>query len=372
MATRYQPLLLHQATGAVLEIPTDYSGLRYVKTVCGVGWFELALPGTFAIGQERRYKDWRLVVWRQPEGGREYIDFAGFVRDVDRIYRDGDYVLRLAGPCYNDVLSRRIVAYFASTAQSRKAAAAADDQMKAFVRENLGASATDTARDISAYLSVQANLGAGTSLSKGAAWQGLFETLRGLYESSQRTPATAAFFGVVPLGDGYDMEFRTRVGQWGQDHRYPDGADGAVVFDIERGNMTSAHERYRSSDEVTDIYGVGEGQNELRLQVHVADTDRRADSVLNRREGTYENPGVALTTELTDEAQKRLESGEPEETFTATIRNIPGCEYGKHWDVGDRVTVLWLDEQIDMHVAVVDVRVTETGEDINAGLRAWP
>ena len=369
---RYQPLLLHQATGAALEIPTDYLSLRYAKVVCGRGWFELLLPGAFVIGQERRYKDWRLVVWRSLGGGKEYIDFAGFVRDVERTYRGGEWRLRLSGPCYNDILHRRIIAYPAGSAQSRKAAAPADDQMKAFVRENLGALATDAARDISDYLQVQADLSAGTSLAKGAAWDPLADVLRALYESSQATPATAAFYGVVPLGDGYDMQFRTRIGQWGQDHRYPNGADGAVVFDVGRGNLDNVVDKYISSEEWSDVYGMGEGQLELRLQAHVYDTTRRSASVLNRREGAYENPGVAISASLTNEATKRLAEYQAAETFSATVQSITNCEYGVHWDLGDRVTVLWMDEQIDMHIAAVDVQVSEGGERTSARLAQWP
>jgi len=373
MNARYQPLLLHQATGAALDITTDWISLRYARSVCGVGWFELVLPGDFAIGQETRFLDWRLVVWRTPTGGREYIDFAGFVRQVERTYSGGQTVVRLSGPDYNDLLRRRIIAYFAGTAQARKSAAAADDHMKAFVRENLGASVVDTDRNVTAQgFTVEADLSAGTSLTKSGAWDQLEAVLRELYESSRRTPATAAFYGIVPLGSGYDMQFRTRIGQWGQDHRYPDGTDGAVVFAIERGNLDNVRAIYDAADEINYVYGVGEGQLENRLAVEVEDTTRQAASVLNRRERSYENPGVALSASLTNESQKALEEGAPVESFAADLLSIEGCEYGVHWDFGDRVTTIWMGDNTDAHIAMVEVTVDSGGEKVTARLATWP
>jgi hypothetical protein len=373
MVARYIPLLLHQATGAALTIPTDWISLRYARNVCGMGWFELALPGDFNIGQERRFTDWRLVIWRTPEGGREYLDFAGFVRRVERTYSGGVSRITLSGPDYNEILARRIIAYAAGTAYTRKAATPADDLMKEFVAENLGASCVDTTRDISAYgFSVQADLSAGTSLTKSAAWNRLDETLRALYESSRKTPTTSTFYGVVPLGDGYDMEFRTRVGQWGQDHRYPDGPDGAVIFSVERGNLDNVRQVYDASGEVNQVYGCGEGQLENRIQVTASDATRIGASVINRREAAYENPGIALTASLTDEAQEELEAGAPAESFTGDLLTVEGCEYGAHWGLGDQVTAIWLEDRFDCHIAGVEVTVDESGETVSARMATWP
>ena len=37
---RYQPILLHQATGEALVLPTDYLSVHYSQNVCGLGWFD--------------------------------------------------------------------------------------------------------------------------------------------------------------------------------------------------------------------------------------------------------------------------------------------------------------------------------------------
>lgn len=370
---RYQPILLHQATGVAYTLPSDWIKLHYVSNVCGKGWFDLTLPGNFSLGLERDFKDWRMIVWRQIGESKPYIDFAGFVRSRGRTYREGERRLALSGPDYMDMLDRRIVAYPASTTYSRKGADYADDMMKEFVKENLGASATDSDRDYSDYISVQGDLSAGTSVRKGCAWQDLFSTLRGVYEMSRETAATAAFFGVVPLGTGYQMQFRTKVGQWGQDHRHPSGTDGPLVLSVAAGTMDNVEQTKDSSDEASVVYGLGEGERSDRLQVEVEDATRTAASVINRRERGYENSGTAVSATLTKQATGRLQEMEPVETFAFEIRESTSLRVGVHLDLGDRVTVEDLFGQtVDCHLAGKEVNVDEGGESIKFRPAGWP
>ena len=367
---RYQPILLNQATGEALEIPTDWVSVHYVQNVCGLGWFDLMLPGDFRVGKERNFKDWRMVVWRNIIGSRRYIDFAGFVRNTRRTYVEGEYRLMLSGPDYNDILDRRIIAYPANSAEAKKSDYA-DDMMKELVYENLGAGAV-AARDYSAYMSIQADQGAGTSVRKGCAWAGLFPTLREIYENSQGASGTA-YFGVVPLGEGYGMEFRTKVNQWGQDHRHPGGVDGAVVFAISRGNMDQVEQTYESDAEATYVYGLGEGQRENRIQLYSTSVARVSQSVINRRERAYENSGLPDTADLQQETGAKLHELESVESFTFSPKSIEGCQLGVHWDLGDRVTVTDLDNQPrDVHIAGKEVRVDEAGELVKARVAVWP
>jgi len=294
------------------------------------------------------------------------------VRNTKRTYVEGEYRLMLSGPDYNEILDRRIVAYPANSAEAKKSDYA-DDMMKELVYENLGAGATDTDRDYSAYLSIQSDLSAGTSARKGCAWAGLFPTLREIYENSQTAADTATFFGVVPLGEGYAMEFRTKAAQWGQDHRHPNGVDGAVVFSINRGNMDDVVQSYESDTEATYIYGLGEGQRENRIQLYASDATRIANSVINRRERAYENSGLPDTADLQQEANAKLHEMEPTEAFSFSPKSIEGCQLGIHWDYGDRVTVVDLDNQPrDVHIAGKDVRVDEAGELVKARVAVWP
>jgi len=372
MAARYQAALLHQATGETLTLFNDYLSLAYVKNVNGLGWFELELPGDFALGLERVFLDWRVVIWREIVDGRRYIDFTGFARDPERTYRDGRRGTKLSGPDQNEILDRPIVAYAAGSSQAKKNGAA-DDVMKELVDENLGSSATDSDRDFSDYLSVQADASAGTSIRIGCSRQNLMETLVKCAKMSQETIATAAFFGVVPLGDGYDLEFRTKVGQWGQDHRHPDGVDGAVVFSVERGNMNNVSQKIMTSQERNVVYALGEGQRANRKVIEVEDATRTAASVLNRREAVYDYSNAVEDDDLTEGANGRIEEHQPTETFAFDVESVTGCEFGVHWGLGDQVTVFDLNGQArDVHIVQVAVRVDDSGERVSIKVEEQP
>ena len=370
----YQSILLNQATGQALKIPTDWSDLHYVKNDCKVGRFDLVLPGSFAVGLETKFKDWRLIVWRTVKARQESrIDFAGFVRQSQRIYDGGNRRVLLSGPCYNQMLDRRIIAYPAGNAMAYKTQVYADDMMKEFVDENLGGSATDSDRDYSNYMSIQANQGAGTQLRKACSWENLLGVLWALHVASRKTPNTAAFFGVVPLGTGYDMEFRTRIGQWGQDHQHPAGVDGAVVFSVDSGNVTYMHQDYDSDDELTVVYGVGPGHRDDRMQVEVSNATGITESVINRIEAAYENSNSETSNNLTDQSEERLREYLPKEDFAVTVASIPGCEIGVHWDLGDQVTVIDLNDQPrDMRVIQRSTRITGDAVTHGAKVDLWP
>jgi len=369
----YQAQLMHHATGETLDVLTDWISLSYVQNVNGLGWFDLELPGYFELGLEKKFKDWRLIVWREIIGSRRYIDFAGFVRDPGRSYNHGVKRTHLAGFDYNEILNRRIIAYFANSAYAAKSGLA-DDVMKELVYENLGAGVTDALRDYSAYLSIQGDLGLGTTIRKRCAHDNLLKTLQSISQNSRKTTATATCFGVVPLGTGYQMEFRTKVGQWGMDHRHPDGVDGAVVFSTEFGNIVAADQADKSAEEITAIYGLGEGQRENRLITTVLDATRIASSAINRREAAYDNGNMAIAADLADAARARLEEGQPQETFTFTTADVEGCVLGVNYDLGDRVTVVDLYGQArDLHIIQKAVTIAQGGKEIvTIKMGLWP
>jgi len=363
MVARYQAELLHPVTLQSYPL-TNWSRLSYVKNVNDVGWVDLELQGDFAIGLERLFTDWRIVIWREIVGGRRYVDFVGFVRDPERSYIDGRRETILSGPCATELLDRPIVAYDASTSQTDKNDYA-DDVMKELLDENLGSSATDSDRDISSYLTIQGDVSAATSIRIKCARKPLLETLRSVASKSQQTLSTAAFFGVVPLNNGRELEFRTKIGQWGQDHRHPDGVDGAVVFSVERGNMDRVSQKIVTSQERNVIYALGEGQRENRKVIEIEDTTRSKATVLNRREAVYDYANVATDDELTDGANGRIEEAQPYENFSFEAVSIRDCQYGVHWELGDRVTVIDLNGQArDVYISQVAVNVDQNGEHV--------
>ena len=363
MPAEYEVHLLEAARDNLLDVIDDFETLSYAQRVNEVGAFGLSVWAdsfniTFA------HLDGRIVVWRKPECGRRYIDFAGLIRGVTRQYRGGKQQVTLSGVGYNDLLRRRVVAYAATTSGARKADQA-DDMMKVVVRENLGASAV-AGRDLSGWgFTVQANVSAGTIVRGDFAYQVVLDTLQGISDASRQTPATQSFFGIVPINSGWEMQFRTNVPQWGQDHSHPSGEHGPVVFSQEYENMANPVLEWDRHDEVTVVYGGGQGEDLAKPVIEVADAAREGESPLNRCEAYHSiTSGAGTTLELIDGARAGLDEGRGKRRFTFDVVEIPSTLYGLHWGFGDLVTAVYAGEQWDLHVAAVEVTVEGKVETI--------
>jgi len=361
MPAEYEVHLLEAARDNRLDIIDDFEALSYAKRVNHVGAFSLAVPAsTFDI--TFAHLDGRIVVWRKPEGGHRYIDFAGLIRYVGRQYQDGKEQVVLSGLGYNDLLRRRVVAYAATTSGARKADQA-DDMMAEIVTENLGASAT-AGRDITGWgFSVQATPSAGTIVRGDFAYRNVLDVLQEVSDASRYVPATQAFFGVVPLNSGWEMQFRTNVPQWGQDHAAPGGAHGPVTFSLEYGNMANPKLEWDRREEATVVYGGGRGEDLARPVIDVADDVRRNESPLNRCE-VFHSVDAETTLELIDGAEAKLDEGRIKRRFTFDVVEVPSTVYGLHWGFGDVVTAVYADEQWNLHVAAVGIEVRNKRETI--------
>lgn len=360
----------------------SFGALEYTNVVGDIGPFNISLPyPQFDITKAR--KDARLVVWRKPPGGARYLDYAGLVRSdpIPEIYQRGsELYCILRGVSYNHVLKRRHIAYKVNAAGFQHAGAA-DDVMKTFVYENLGAGAI-AARDISAVgFTIQANVTAGTSISKQASFDNLLDVLKDISDDSHKTEATCAYFGVVPLNNGWQMEFRTNIGQWGNDHRHPSGpsgvtgAQGPVVLSLGRQNIDNASLINSSVDEITDVYGLGPGDGTTRNVQEASDAARIGASPLNRIESTVNANncvGATANADILAMAQAAVRAGRPRRSFSASIVDVPGTVYGKHYGCGDYVTTEFVKNIMDCRIEAVTVNVntSERDEKITAQIRS--
>ena len=162
---------------------------------------------------------------------RPFIDFVPKNVEIDWLYPNdwqiGDVLnvssgkpdeIVISGPDFNDLLRRRIVAYKTGTSQAKKSDNA-DDMMKEYVYENLGAGAA-LARRLNAGLGfeIAADEGAGPALEYSATFGNLFEVLKEISDRSAEL-GTRVYFSVVPVVRGASIipRFETRVSQWGRD-----------------------------------------------------------------------------------------------------------------------------------------------------------
>lgn len=358
--------LLHPAVGYPLAVIDQFVSLTYTKVVNNFGAFTLTLPKTFnsALVQE----DTRVIIYRKPRGGVRNIDFAGFVRKIEKPTQGLQQSIVLSGYDLNDLLRRRIVAYAAASSQAAKSDQA-DDMVKAIVRENLGASAI-AARDLSANgFTVQADTGSGTSVEKAFARRNVLTVLQEIADASHSTEATCIYFGIVPLNTGWECEFRTKVGQWGNDHRFPSGIAGAVVFGLEFANMADVNRSVDWSDEINYAYAGGQGEEALRTIKESSDAARIGASPFNRCETFIDARNATVDNQVQDAADGAVREGRPHNLFTGKILDTSQV-YGRDWGHGDYVTGVYQGETINCRIETVTVTIQNGAETLDASLRS--
>lgn len=344
--------------GTRLAALDDVLTLDYVRAINNLERFQLTLPGD--TNPNWIAKDRRISIWRQPVGGRLVQDFQGLLTQWTWAEdARGNLTLKISGPSLNGLLRRRIVAYAAGSAQAAQTNQA-DDMMKAIVKQNLGADATDTARSIDPiYLSVAADLTAGPSLTKGMAYRNVLEILAELSDAA-RQAGTEIYFDVEPIDD-VAFEFRTYANQPGNDRRA--SSSQPLIFSKERGNLSAPVLTYNYDDEINFAYAGGQGTESSRVIKTAEDSARSGLSVFARAEGFADARSDSADDGVQAAADAELIAGRPAVTFSANLIDTESCRYGVEWRWGDRVTAEAFGAQYDGLIRSVHVTVTANRQE---------
>jgi hypothetical protein len=366
MSATYELWLLNHATDSPIQLVSDYSAFAYAKVVNGIGSWSMSLPQSFDIRQVQR--DTRIAVHRRLQDGPRTLDFVGLVRYIEKSQRGNSIYYTIAGPDLNDFLRRRIIPYGTSSTTYAKKATYADNMMKAFVTQNLGASA-GTNRAITSYgFSVEADESLCTSVLSNAAWKNLYEVLVEIANSSQSTPATAAYFGIVPLGTGWTCQFRTNKQQWGVDRRYPTGGSGVVILSLDFANVGDITRNWNYREEVNYVWcGYGTGTGTAKKTKQASDAARIGQSPFNQCEG-FTTSNSSSSSTVTSVANAAVRAGRPRQLFSASIINTANAVYGREFGFGDYVTAVFQGEQVNCRVNAVEIRLNDKDEEVNIRL----
>jgi hypothetical protein len=350
--------------GGLLAMVTDFAdprqggdggaALSYGISTGQVGQLDLTLPVGF--DDTKLLLDGRIEVWRKV--GNLPAKRDGDAQFLIRRWDYGDEQTSITAYHVNDLLRRRIINYYAGTTYSSKTATAADNLMKAFASQQLGSGivgadriGSETMADISTYLAIQANLGAGASMNKAAAWRNLFDLLRDLCDASTEG-GTYLTFDVVATSPA-SLELQTFTGQRGVDRRASSGQP--LIFSVTRGNIENVNLRVDRTDEVTFVTGGAQGEGTFRTTATDSDNVRMAESPLNRREVFIENVNLDSATTLGYECSQRLREGRPKITLSADVVETATCTRGVHYDFGDYVTIEHRGQQYNTRIDAVGV-----------------
>lgn len=353
----------------LIEI-ANYKSYSYVLNCApgNVGVLELELPRSFNTALLMR--DGRIGPWRSINGRAPYNDNgAQFTIETIR-YRSTYTFLRAYH--MTGLMDRRIIAYAAGSSYAQKAAAAADDQLKTFWKENAGASISSADRDgveaqadISAYVSTQANLGLGASVAKAAARRRLLAVAQELCEASTTAGTYMTFEIIAPTES--TLELRTYTTQRGVDRRA--STANPVILREQAGVLENAELTIDYHEEATFIVAGGQGEGAARLIATALDTTRMGVSPFGRIERFADMSNIADATSLQDDADAGLRNGRPIITFTGDLIETPALTRGIHFDLGDMLTAE--DPQTHQQYDVRLDRITEqSGKSSQIALRS--
>ena len=344
----------------------DFIELNYARTVNDIG--VMVLDVDFNTDRSLFRKDGRLGIWRQPAGGALGLEFdtIWFVRNVRRRRTSkGEQRLSITAVSALYLLTGRIIAYNAGSAYAAKAAVEADDMIKEFVYENLGAGATDTARRWNTLVTIAADETLGTAVDKACARRDLLLVCQEVASQSQQLGYPVYFDIICPTYG--TLEFRTWINQRGADRRA--SSDNPLILSPEMGAIADSEYEEDYISEATYVYAGGQGEEDLREIATAEDTARSGSSPFGRREIFRDARQGATGDSLTAEAEAALYDRRPRRIYTASLVDTEQVKYGRDWRWGDRVTVQDFGEAFDCEITSIQVNIANGRETVRAALR---
>lgn len=365
--THYEVRLVHP-TGYYVDYIDDYLSLDYTLVVNDIGVLTIVLPSNHNmqyIVADARIEVWRSVGQRPAklEGDTQWF----ITKIVEEVDDGGMKTYKAVAQSAICLLQRRIVAYYGDSGYDY-GALAADNFMKLIVNQNYGSAALNTARNVSTYLSVDANASAGPTIYASFAWKEILETLRDIANAAYQV-GTAVYFDVVATAPPSGLTFRTFTTQRGTDRRVTSA--NALLVGPAYGSIGSYTLVTDYTDEGTIVYAGGAGEDSNQLVTTLEDASRSNRGPLGRKEVWVDANKANTLLQLTGAAQSALIALRPRQVFQGKLLNTPGTIYSVHWGFGDYLTAQTTQGNFDCRVVGVHVAVQPaTSETIDAVLRS--
>ena len=370
MQTQYQ-IGLHRDDGARIKTLDRFFELSWTRTLNNFGAFHIDLPRSFDSSIIKN--DQRVSIWRKPPNGAMYREFYGMIRipETSGIQR----LHSISGYDFNYLLYAHQTEYTAGSSQEAISAVAADDAMKAIVRNEMGASATarfpgDTGGTVralnSTYFTVEANTTLGPAITRQYAWRRVLDVLRDLADDA-RQAGTDIYFDMDHVDDN-QVIFRTYKDQRGADRRST--SSNPIIFGVDFGNLADPQLIRDATDEVNAALAMGSGTQDTRNLTEVVDTNATLD-LWSRTESTVNAPMDSTAAALTSAANAELINRRIKQTFNAKLINVGNTIYGRDYNFGDRVTVTYDGAQYEAMIRGITCTVANGLEQITPILETY-
>ena len=363
MTSARHRLSLFTDIGLGLQDLRQVESFSYHRAANDVGGFKMVMKPDFDVTLID--VDHIIQFWRQGVGGEELLMLSGFCRKWGWYEaRDGSDRFFVEGVDQNDLIDRRIVAYFAEETESYKVDYA-DDMIKAIIRENMGALAPlDDALRPRAYdanyFTVMADTTEGPSVTRSFAWRYVLPVVQEIAKSS-RDLGYPLYFDVVPSAVPAIFEFQTFIPYLGVDRSMDTPVP--IIFSREFGNLGSPRWEEDWFDERNYVYGGGQGEEDARMIDPEDDVWRMHKSLWNRRECFQDAREESTLQGVANKAYERMQKERPVVMFEADLLDSPTTRFGVDWMYGDNVTARYMGREFSGMVDGFSISVDDTGEE---------
>lgn len=340
--------------GVELATLRDYTRLEYARKECEFGVMDLTLPAD-DLDKDMLMLDARLEPWVRV-GSKKFLDGESvfFLRDWKYQNAGGERTWQLKAFDANYLYDGAIVAYNSGNAYTEKVDYA-DDLIKAIARENLGALATDTTRNLSAWFTIAADLGLAAQSHKAFSRRQLLTVFQELAEESRQRGTYLTFDTVYTSPT--QLTLKTYTGSRGVDHSADSG--DPVKISEDSGTLVDPELDEDHAEEHNYIYAGGQGVGAARAIATASDAERMGASPFNRREFFVDgrNAPTDDADYLASEAQAALRAARAKKVLTGKIVDTEGLVYGIHYGFGDILSATCQGVTFDAHLDTIHVTV---------------
>lgn len=358
----YQITVIDPLTGDVAAVfdPASFRDLRYSRVLNDIGLLALTIPADNPYRSVFTLDSLVEVYRTSPETGLLVKEETYLTRLTHRFREDNAEWFIVGGMSLNHFLARRLVDPdddpLVAGGYSTKSGAA-DTVIRSYCREQIGDLAS-TDRSIT-QLTIPPVGGTGQNVGARLRHENLLEAIQDLSKKGE-----VDFIIERTTGRSFEMT----IGVIGSDKTYTTNYPllPSVVLSPDRGNLSSPSLMIDRKKETNFVYALGQGQGSDRYVVKLAG-DGTADSPWNRLEFTTDarniQKGDSLSVYTQAVAALREHQAKIEFTFEPTGME-PGNIYRLDWDMGDLITTVWGDDNLDLRITSVEVEISETGETI--------
>lgn len=362
--SRYQ-IVVTNPYGKTIQVIDEFNSVDYARKVNDVGELSLVV--------EDRYPSWVLVpenrieVWRKRSGVAKLdMNATWFIQSTVRTIAGTSKFMEVSAHDQIGLLKRRVIPYNEGNPTTEKQDLG-DDVLKAIMRENFGALAYDTERDLSAYLTIQADAGLAPQVTVFCAKDNVFDVAKDIVDACY-TGGTFMAYDFAYMPDNGKFEFRTYVGQRGIDRSVSAGSK-ATIIGIEQGSIAEIKFYDDRTEEYNFIYCGAKDLVGIEPPKEAKNEQSIGLSPFNRKEfhetsSSSDDPG-----ELQTQANSTLQAKRATKRVEATLSTeFALTEYGDKFDYGDIITLSFDGKMYNMFVNAISVKIDQNGESIEVVL----